>query len=75
MEEDDLRQVKRATLEAVSKIYRKTSKKNWDAFSKDLTTIIRTICDIAYGRVPDLDIPHMNIGQLLNTWEHHIELI
>lgn len=59
MEEDDLRQVKRATLEAVSKIYRKTSKKNCDALSKDLITIIRTICDIAYGRVSDLDIPQL----------------
>lgn len=77
MEEDDLRQVKRATLEAVSKIYRKTSKKNWDALSKDLTTIIRTICDIAYGRVSDLDIPHMNIGQYAKYMgaPHRIDLM
>lgn len=57
---DDLRTIRDSVLKKVSKIYRKTSKKR---LQSDLTTIIKTLCDIAYGEMPEIEIPYMTIGE------------
>lgn len=57
---NDLRKIRDEVLEKVSGIYRKTSKQR---LQNDLTTIIKTLCNIAYGEVPEIEIPYMTIGE------------
>lgn len=57
---EDLRTIRDEVLERVSKIYRKTNKKR---LQSDLTTIIKTLCNIAYGEKPEIEIPYMTIGE------------
>lgn len=58
--EDDLRTVKKNTLAKVKKIYPKTS----DAVLKeDLKVLFKALLDVAYGNVPEVQIPYMSIGE------------
>lgn len=57
---EDLRTIRENTLTAVRKIYRKTSKQR---LQKDLKTIIETLCCVAYGDIPEIEIPYMTIGE------------
>ena len=60
LSDDDLRNVRDKTLKAVHKIYRKTDAKR---IRRDLSTIIKTMCQIAYGEDPEVEIPYMTIGE------------
>lgn len=60
LSDDDLRDVRDKTLKAVHKIYRKTDVKR---IRRDLSTIIKTMCQIAYGEDPEVEIPYMTIGE------------
>lgn len=58
--EDDLRDIKRNTLSQVKKIYRKTSEA---VLKKDLKTLFKALLDVAYGNIPEVEIPYMSIGE------------
>lgn len=60
IDEDDLRNIKRNTLLRVKNIYRKTS----DAVLKeDLKVLFKALLDVAYGNIPEVEIPYMSIGE------------
>lgn len=57
---EDLRDIRNKTLKNVRKVYRRTDRTR---LKKDLATIIKTLCQIAYGEVPETEIPYMTIGE------------
>ena len=58
--EEDLRSIREITLRNVSNIYWKTSRRR---IQRDLVTIIKTLCSVAYGETPEIEIPYMTIGE------------
>ena len=60
IDEDDLRNVKRNTLARVKRIYRKTEV---EVLKKDLRTLFKALLDVAYGNIPEVEIPYMSIGE------------
>ncbi len=58
--EEDLRKVRDNTLKRVASIYSKTKP---ERIQRDLVTIIKTLCSIAYGEAPEIEIPYMTIGE------------
>lgn len=57
--ENEFRLIKANTLARMKSIYRKTDEAK---IKTDLNTLFKTILDVAYGNVPEVQIPYMNIG-------------
>lgn len=57
---DDLRKIKQKTLINIRKIYSKTSRK---VLRMDLRTLFKALLDVAYGNIPEVEIPYMSIGE------------
>mgnify|MGYP004553734787 CR=1 FL=1 len=71
---EDLRIVRDRTLTEVHKIYPKTKK---ERLQRDLSIIIETLCNVAYGETPKIDIPYMTIceyAQYMNA-PHRMDLM
>ena len=64
LSDDDLRDVRDKTLKAVHKIYRKTDIKR---IRRDLSTIIKTMCQIAYGEDGKITGTMKNNGDVTMT--------
>lgn len=58
--EDDLKRIARRTIDKTSKVYFKVPKKK---LQEDLKIIISTLCDIAYGNEPKVEIGYMTLGE------------
>ena len=58
--EEEFRGIKARTLSRLRKIYPKTSPKK---LKEDLKVMFGVMLDVAYGRIPEVEIPYMSIGE------------
>lgn len=57
---EDMRIIRDKTMENVSVVYPRIKKQE---LQSNLATIVKTLCTIAYGEVPKVEIPGMTIGE------------
>lgn len=72
--EVDFREIKQATLTKMKKIYYKTQ---YQTLKEDLEHIFGVILDVAHGKIPEAEIPYMNIGEYANFMNapHRMDLM
>lgn len=58
--ENELRLIKDRTLAKMKSIYRKTDE---NVLKDDLSILVKSLLDVAYGKVPETQIPYMSIGE------------
>lgn len=72
--DEDLKRIARHTIDNTRKVYYKVPA---EQLQKDLKTIISTLCDVAYGNEPQVEIGYMTIGEYAPymTAPHRMDLM
>lgn len=72
--DEDLKRIARHTVDRTKKVYYKVPK---EKLQKDLKVMLKALCDVAYGNVPDVEIGYRTLGEYATHMKapHRMDLL